>query len=59
MDDYESNYIGVRTILGSCLSNVNRLLLLWYYGILSPEEEEEEEECSLSFLSDLTIVQLK
>ena len=56
MDDYESNYIVLRIILGSYLSDINKLMPLWYYGILLPEEEED---CSLSFLLNLTIVELK
>ena len=47
MDDYESNFIVLRTILGSCLSDINKLMPLWHYGILLPVEEEEG--CSLSF----------
>ena len=56
MDDYESNCIVLRSILGSCLSNINKLIPLWYYDILLPEEEEDT---SLSCLLNLTIVQLK
>ena len=56
MDDDESNCIVLRTILGSCLSDINKLMLLWHYGILLLEEEED---CSLSFLLNLTIVELK
>ena len=56
MDDYESIFTVLRTILGSCLSDINKLMPLWYYGILLPEEEED---CSLSFLLHLTIVELK
>ena len=44
MDNYESNYIVLRVILGFCLSDINNLMSLWYYCILLPEEEEEEEE---------------
>ena len=44
MDDYESNCIVLRTILGSCLSDINKLMPLWYYGILLPEKEKD---CSL------------
>jgi len=44
MDDYESIFTVLRTILGSCLSDINKLMPLWYYGILLPEEEED---CSL------------
>ena len=25
-------------MLGSCLSDLNKLMVLWYYGILLPEE---------------------
>ena len=45
MENYESNCIILRVILGSCLYDINKLMPLWYYGILLPEEEEN---CSLS-----------
>ena len=56
MDDYESNCIAVRSILGSCLSDINKLMPLWYYGIILPEAAEE---CCLCSLSNLTLVELK
>ena len=56
MDDYESIFTVLRTILGSCLSDINKLMPLWYYGILLPEVEED---CSLWFLLNLIIVKLK
>ena len=40
MDRSESNFIFLGKILGSCLTNINKSLLLWYYGILLPEEKE-------------------
>ena len=46
------------SLLGSCLSNINKLMTLWHYGILLPEEEEEEDY-SLSYLLNLTIDELK
>ena len=55
MDNYECNCIVLRTILGSYLSDINKLILLWNYGILLPEKEDT----SLSFLMNLTIMQLK
>ena len=56
MDNYECNCIVFRTILGSYLSDSNKLVLLWNYGILLPEKEEDTIP---SFLLNLTIVQLK
>ena len=56
MDDYESNCIVLRSILGSYLSDVNKLMPLWHYGIILPEAAEE---CSLCSLLNLTIVELK
>ena len=38
------------------LSDINKNMPLWYYGILSPEEEED---CSLAYLLNLTIDKLK
>ena len=56
MNDYESNCIVIRSILGSCLSDINKLMLLWNYGIILPEAAEE---CCLCSLSNLTLVELK
>ena len=56
MDDCESNCIVLRSILGPCLSDINKLMSLWQYGILLPEEAEE---CCLYSLSNLAIVELK
>ena len=56
MDDYESNFIVLRSISGSCLSNINKLMPLWHYGIILPEAAEE---CSLYSLLNLTIVELR
>ena len=56
MDDCESNCIVLRSILGPCLSDINKLMSLWHYGILLPEEAEEWFLCSLL---NLTIVELK
>ena len=55
MDDYESNCNVLRSILGSCLSYINKSMPLWYYGILLPEVDDD----ILSYLFNLTIVQLK
>ena len=55
MDDYESNCIVLRSILGSCLSDINKLMPLWHYGIILPETAEE---CCLCSLLNLTLVEL-
>ena len=57
MEDCEANYVVLRLLLGSCLSDINKNIPLWHYGILLPEEEEED--CSLSYLLNLTIDELK
>ena len=56
MDDYESNCIVLRSIFGSCLSYINKLMPLWYYGILLPETVDE---CCLCSLLNLILVELK
>ena len=56
MDDYESNCIVLRSILGSCLSDINKIMPLWHYDIFLPEEAEE---CCLCSLLNLKIVELK
>ena len=56
MDDYESNCIVLRSILGSCLSDINKLMPLLHYRILV---SEAAEECCLCSLLNLTIVELK
>ena len=56
MDDYESNCIILISILGSCLSRINKLMPLWHDGILLPEAAEG---CCLCSLLNLTIVELK
>ena len=56
MDDYESNCIVVKSIFGSYLSYINKLIPLWYYGILLPETADE---CCLCSLLNLTLVELK
>ena len=56
MEDYEANCVVLRSLLGSCLSDINKNMPLWHYGILLPEEEED---CSLSYLFNLTIDELK
>ena len=59
MDDYVSNCIVLRSIFGSCLSYINKLIPLWHYGIILPEAAEECSLCSLYSLLDLTILELK
>ena len=56
MEDCEANCIVLRSLLGFCLSDINKLMPLWYYGILLTEEEED---CSLSYLLNLIIDELK
>ena len=36
MDDLESNCITIRLLLGTCLSEINTHMLLWYYHITLP-----------------------
>ena len=55
MEDCEANCVVIRSLLGSCLSDINKNMPLWHYGILLPEEEED---CSLSYLLNLTIDEL-
>ena len=56
MDDYESNCVVLRSIFGSCLSYINKLMPLWHYGILLPEKADE---CCLCSLLSLTLLELK
>ena len=56
MDDFESNCMVLRSIFGSCLSDINSMSNLWYYGILFPEEHHE---CSLSSILNIRISELK
>ena len=56
MDDYESNCVVLRSIFGSCLSHINKLIPLWHCGILLPETADE---CCLCSLLGLTLVKLK
>ena len=56
MEDCEANCVVLRSLLGSCLSNIDKNMTLWHYGILLPEEEKD---CSLSYLLNLTIDELK
>ena len=56
MKDCEANCIVLRSLLGSYLSDINKLMPLWHYGILIPEEKED---CSLSYFLNLTIDELK
>ena len=57
MEDCEANCVVLRLLLGSCIYDINKNIPLWYYGILLPEEEEED--CSLSYLLNLTVDELK
>ena len=52
MDNCKSNSIVLSEISGSCLSDINKLMPLWHYGILLPKEEKYS---SLSFMFNLTI----
>ena len=56
MDNYESNSIVLRAILGFCLSSINKLTPLQYYGIPLPEEKEE---CIVLYMMNLEIDELK
>ena len=56
MEDFEANCIILRSLLGSCLSYINKAMPSWHYDIHLPEEEED---CSLSYLLNLTIDELK
>ena len=56
MDDCASNCVVLRSLFGSCLYDINKNMPLWHYDILLPEEEED---CSLSYLLNLTIDELK
>ena len=40
MEDCEANCVVLRSLLGSCLSDIDKNMPLWYYGILLPEEKE-------------------
>ena len=51
MDNYESNCMVLRAILYSCLSDINKLIPLWHYGVFL--SKEEEKDCSLSFILNL------
>ena len=56
MEDYEANHVVIRLLLGSWLSGINKNMPSCHYGILLPEEEDD---CSLSYLLNLTIDELK
>ena len=56
MGDCEANCVVLRSLFGSCLSDININIPLRHYGILLPGEEED---CSLSYLLHLTIDELK
>ena len=40
MDNYETKCIALRKILGSYLSDTNKLMPLWHYGILLPKTKK-------------------
>ena len=56
MEDCEANYVVLRSLFGSFLSDIDTNMPLWHYSILLPEEEED---VSLSYLLNLTIDELK
>ena len=56
MEYCEANCVVICSLLCSYLSDINKNMSLWYYDILLPEEEED---CSLSYLLNLTIDELK
>ena len=56
MEDCEANYVVLRWLFGSCLSDIDKNMPLWHYSILLTEEEED---FSLSYLLNLTIDELK
>ena len=56
MEDCEANCVVIRSLFGSCLFDINKNMPLWHYGILLPEEEED---CSISYLLNLSIDELK
>ena len=41
MVDCEANCVVLRSLFGSCLSDINKNMSLWHYGILLSEEEED------------------
>ena len=55
MEDCEANCVVLRSLLGSCLSDINKNIPLWHYGTFFPEEKD----CSNSYLLNLTIDDLK
>ena len=55
MEDCEANCVVIRSLLGSCLSDINKNMPLWHHGILWPEEEDY----SLSYLLNVTIDEFK
>ena len=56
MDDYETNCIVLISILCSCLSDINKLMHLWNYGIILPNAAGE---CCLCSLLNLSLLELK
>ena len=56
MEDCEANCVVLPSLFGSYLSDINKNMPLWYYGIILPEEEED---CSFSYLLNLTIDESK
>ena len=47
MEDCEANCVVLRSLFGSYISDINKNMPLWRYGILLPEVEED---CSLYYL---------
>ena len=56
MEDFQANCIVLWPLLGSYLSDINKLIPLWHYGILLPEEKKY---FILSYLLNLTTDELK
>ena len=56
MEDCEANCVVLRSLFGSCFSDINKNMSLCHYDILLPEEGED---CSLTYLLNLTIDELK
>ena len=56
MEDCEATCIVLRSLLGSYLSDINKLMPLWYYAIRLPEEEVDY---SHYYLLNLTIDELE
>ena len=49
MKDCEANCVVLRLLLGSYLSDINKYMPIWHYGILLPEEEEDRSLLFIEF----------